>query len=368
MLVMPSARNRPAASSAFSGSSPGMKRRTARFANQSFGRRSRSHALRAIQSSSLRMLQRLPRPGAPGGGRLSAIGGPLGRCRRAGCGVRNRWAARPYLTGDDARLRRDPSRERIDGRHRGPGGPLLGRPDPALARTTSRSAATGCRPRSSAPSGCSRRGRGGRERDARAAHRGAARPDRRRRRRGRSTATLADEFPLRVWQTGLGHADEHERQRGASRTAPTSSLGGARRQGRRSTRTTTSTEPVVERHVPDGACTSPSRWRSSEQLLPAPSGRCATRSTTKAAAFADIVKIGRTHLQDATPLTLGQEISRLGRPARPRHRARSSATLPAAVRARARRDRGRHRAQRATREFARARRRARSPSSPACRS
>jgi fumarate hydratase class II len=28
----------------------------------------------------------------------------------------------------------------------------------------------------------------------------------------------------------------------------------------------------------------------------------------KAAAFADIVKIGRTHLQDATPLTLGQEI------------------------------------------------------------
>jgi fumarate hydratase class II len=29
----------------------------------------------------------------------------------------------------------------------------------------------------------------------------------------------------------------------------------------------------------------------------------------KAAAFADIVKIGRTHLQDATPLTLGQEIS-----------------------------------------------------------
>src|SRR5690606_22620472 len=29
----------------------------------------------------------------------------------------------------------------------------------------------------------------------------------------------------------------------------------------------------------------------------------------KAREFADIVKIGRTHLQDATPLTLGQEIS-----------------------------------------------------------
>jgi fumarate hydratase class II len=29
----------------------------------------------------------------------------------------------------------------------------------------------------------------------------------------------------------------------------------------------------------------------------------------KAASFADVIKIGRTHLQDATPLTLGQEIS-----------------------------------------------------------
>ena len=29
----------------------------------------------------------------------------------------------------------------------------------------------------------------------------------------------------------------------------------------------------------------------------------------KAEEYKDIVKIGRTHLQDATPLTLGQEIS-----------------------------------------------------------
>jgi fumarate hydratase, class II len=29
----------------------------------------------------------------------------------------------------------------------------------------------------------------------------------------------------------------------------------------------------------------------------------------KAEAFKDIIKIGRTHLQDATPLTLGQEFS-----------------------------------------------------------
>ena len=33
------------------------------------------------------------------------------------------------------------------------------------------------------------------------------------------------------------------------------------------------------------------------------------RSTRKAKAWKDIVKIGRTHMQDATPLTLGEEWS-----------------------------------------------------------
>ena len=45
-----------------------------------------------------------------------------------------------------------------------------------------------------------------------------------------------------------------------------------------------------------------------EKLLPAIS-RLAATLQQKADAFADIVKIGRTHLQDATPLTLGQEFS-----------------------------------------------------------
>ena len=44
------------------------------------------------------------------------------------------------------------------------------------------------------------------------------------------------------------------------------------------------------------------------QVIPALKALRATLDA-KAAAFADIVKIGRTHLQDATPLTLGQEIS-----------------------------------------------------------
>ncbi len=43
-----------------------------------------------------------------------------------------------------------------------------------------------------------------------------------------------------------------------------------------------------------------------QSLLPALTALEATLSS-KALAFADIVKIGRTHLQDATPLTLGQE-------------------------------------------------------------
>ena len=45
-----------------------------------------------------------------------------------------------------------------------------------------------------------------------------------------------------------------------------------------------------------------------EQVLPALE-TLRTTLAAKEAEFADIVKIGRTHLQDATPLTLGQEIS-----------------------------------------------------------
>ncbi len=45
-----------------------------------------------------------------------------------------------------------------------------------------------------------------------------------------------------------------------------------------------------------------------ERCLPALRGLHAALAA-KSAAFADIVKIGRTHLQDATPLTLGQEFS-----------------------------------------------------------
>jgi fumarate hydratase class II len=45
-----------------------------------------------------------------------------------------------------------------------------------------------------------------------------------------------------------------------------------------------------------------------QRVLPA-LGELRATLANKAAAFADVVKIGRTHLQDATPMTLGQEIS-----------------------------------------------------------
>ena len=46
----------------------------------------------------------------------------------------------------------------------------------------------------------------------------------------------------------------------------------------------------------------------SKELLPALT-RLKDAFDAKAKAFADLVKIGRTHLQDATPVTLGQEFS-----------------------------------------------------------
>ena len=48
---------------------------------------------------------------------------------------------------------------------------------------------------------------------------------------------------------------------------------------------------------------------SIEQVLMPPLNALRETLGAKAQAFADIVKIGRTHLQDATPLTLGQEMS-----------------------------------------------------------
>ncbi len=71
-----------------------------------------------------------------------------------------------------------------------------------------------------------------------------------------------------------------------------------------------------------------------EALLPA-LGHLAEALGAKAAEFADVVKAGRTHLMDATPVTLGQEFGGYAAAVR-RGAERISAVLPAGGRATAR--------------------------------
>ena len=107
-------------------------------------------------------------------------------------------------------------------------------------------------------------------------------------------------LPDRRVPDGLGHVVEHERQRG-DRDA-----GVGARSARRSTPTTTST-----RRSPPTTCsrrpsTSPRPVGIVEDLIPALE-HLAARAAQEAAQFAKVVKSGRTHLMDATPVTLGQE-------------------------------------------------------------
>jgi len=118
---------------------------------------------------------------------------------------------------------------------------------------------------------------------------------------------LDDHFPLRVWQTGSGtqtnmNANEVIANRAIELAGGT--LG--------------SKEPIHPNdHVNCGQSsndTFPTAMHIAavEQIVHAllPSvRRLRTALATKAAAFDDIIKIGRTHLMDAVPLTLGQEFS-----------------------------------------------------------
>jgi fumarate hydratase class II len=118
---------------------------------------------------------------------------------------------------------------------------------------------------------------------------------------------LDGEFPLRVWQTGSGtqtNMNVNEVIAGRANEMLAGKRGGK--------------SPVHPNdHVNMSQSTNdafPTAMHLAamalleERLIPAVE---ALRDTLahKAVAFADLVKIGRTHLQDATPLTLGQEIS-----------------------------------------------------------
>lgn len=116
-----------------------------------------------------------------------------------------------------------------------------------------------------------------------------------------------DEFPLSVWQTGSGtqsnmNMNEVLANRGSE------ILGGVRGEERKvhpndhvnRGQSSNDTFPTAM-HVAAAV-------QVEQHLLPALKALRGTLAE-KSAAYYDIVKIGRTHLQDATPLTLGQELS-----------------------------------------------------------
>ena len=116
-----------------------------------------------------------------------------------------------------------------------------------------------------------------------------------------------DEFPLVVWQTGSGtQTNMNVNEVLANRASEL--LGGVRGEGRLvhpndDVNRSQSSNDVYPTAMHVAAVTA-----IRERLLPALALLKATLAH-KSRAFHDIVKIGRTHLQDATPLTLGQEFS-----------------------------------------------------------
>ncbi|MGA0610893.1 class II fumarate hydratase [Caldimonas sp. KR1-144] len=115
------------------------------------------------------------------------------------------------------------------------------------------------------------------------------------------------EFPLSVWQTGSGTQSNMNANEVVANLA-SQSLGGPIGAGRlvhpnddvNLGQSSNDVFPTAM-HVAV-ACAAPQR------LLPA-LRELRSALEAKASAFADVVKIGRTHLQDATPVTLGQEFS-----------------------------------------------------------
>jgi len=116
-----------------------------------------------------------------------------------------------------------------------------------------------------------------------------------------------EEFPLVVWQTGSGtQSNMNVNEVLANRASEL--LGGERGQKRRVHPNDEVNLGQSSNDVFPTAMHIAAARAVQEQLIPAVEQLRATLES-KRAAFDGIVKIGRTHLQDATPLTLGQEFS-----------------------------------------------------------
>jgi len=115
------------------------------------------------------------------------------------------------------------------------------------------------------------------------------------------------EFPLVVWQTGSG-TQTHMNVNEVLANRASELLGGPRGQGRRVHPNDDVNMSQSSNDVYPTAMHLAAVEALRHKLLPSLDRLHATLAA-KAMAFGDIVKIGRTHLQDATPLTLGQEFS-----------------------------------------------------------
>ncbi|MEO8311262.1 MAG: class II fumarate hydratase [Caldimonas sp.] len=117
----------------------------------------------------------------------------------------------------------------------------------------------------------------------------------------------ADQFPLSVWQTGSGTQSNMNMNEVLANRA-SQLLGGPVGEGRLVHPNDDVNRSQSSNDVYPTAMSVAAVEALVRRLLPAVA---ALRDTlaAKAADFATLVKIGRTHLQDATPLTLGQEIS-----------------------------------------------------------
>ena len=116
-----------------------------------------------------------------------------------------------------------------------------------------------------------------------------------------------DEFPLVVWQTGSGTQSNMNMNEVLANRA-SELMGGERGEKRRVHPNDDVNRSQSSNDVFPTAMHVAAVVALRERLLPALHVLRATLDA-KAEAFAGVVKIGRTHLQDATPLTLGQEFS-----------------------------------------------------------
>jgi fumarate hydratase class II len=117
----------------------------------------------------------------------------------------------------------------------------------------------------------------------------------------------ADEFPLAVWQTGSGtQTNMNVNEVLANRASEL--LSGPRGDGRLVHPNDHVNRGQSSNDVFPTAMHVAAYAALANDVIPALRALAATLAA-KSAAFREIVKIGRTHLQDATPVTLGQEFS-----------------------------------------------------------